>query len=74
MNQLKEILLSYVTAMNPTDEQKEVAEQRLSTCMSCDKWVQGTIRDYCSVCGCTTSAKVFSPKGQQACPENKWEV
>lgn len=72
MNKLQEILVSYATSFNPTPEQKEVAEKRLAICMACDKWVQGTIRDYCSVCGCTTSAKVFSPKGADACPENRW--
>jgi glycosyltransferase involved in cell wall biosynthesis len=72
MNKIQEILVSYATSFNPTPEQKEVAEKRLAICMACDKWVQGTIRDYCSVCGCTTSAKVFSPKGADACPESKW--
>lgn len=74
MNKIKEIILSYATAINPTDEQKEVAEERLAVCMDCDKWVQGSIRDYCSACGCTTSAKVFSPRGAEACPENKWHI
>lgn len=29
MNKLKEIVLSYATKLNPTEEQKEIAEQRL---------------------------------------------
>jgi len=66
MNKVKEILLSYMTAMNPTEEQKEVAEKRLEICATCEFWVQTSIRDYCSKCGCTTSAKVFSPVGSSA--------
>lgn len=74
MNKIKEILLSYITAVNPTEEQKEIAEKRLEICAGCEFWVQGTVRDYCSKCGCTTSAKVFSPVGADACPEKKWTI
>lgn len=74
MNKLKEIVLSYATKLNPTEEQKEIAEQRLEICMKCEFWVQSNIRDYCGKCGCTTSAKVFSPKGADACPEKKWTI
>ena len=74
MNKVKEILLSYMTAMNPTEEQKEVAEKRLEICANCEFWVQSPIRDYCNKCGCTTSAKVFSPVGADACPEKKWTI
>jgi hypothetical protein len=74
MNKVKEILLSYMTAMNPTEEQKEVAEKRLEICATCEFWVQTSIRNYCSKCGCTTSAKVFSPVGSSACPEKKWTI
>ena len=74
MNKVKEILLSYMTAMNPTQEQKEIAEKRLEICADCEFWVQSTMRDYCNKCGCTTSAKVFSPVGADACPEKKWII
>jgi hypothetical protein len=74
MNQLKEILLSYIATINPTEEQKEIAEKRLETCMNCEFWVQSDLRDYCSKCGCTTKAKVFTPRGADACPEKKWPI
>jgi hypothetical protein len=74
MNKIKEILISYATAFNPTEEQKEVAEKRLEICMGCEFWVQSIIRDYCAKCSCTTSAKVFSPVGSEACPEKKWTI
>jgi hypothetical protein len=74
MNKIQEILESYITKYTATDEQKEIAEKRLEICAGCEFWVQSTIRDYCSKCGCTTSAKVFSPKGTDACPEKKWTI
>ena len=74
MNKIKEIIISYATALNPTQEQKEIAEKRLEVCAGCEFWVQSPIRIYCSKCGCTTSAKVFSPKGAGACPQKKWPI
>jgi len=74
MNKVKEILISYITAINPTQEQKEIAEKRLEVCMGCESWVQSPIRDYCGKCGCNTSAKVFSPVGASACPEKLWPM
>lgn len=73
IDKIKEIIKSYATKANPTEEQKSIAEMRLKTCMECDKWVDAMI-SYCSECGCATSGKVFSPKGIQACPLNKWEI
>ena len=63
-----------MTAMNPTEEQKEVAEKRLEICAACEFWVQGAVRDYCNKCGCNTSGKIFSPVGADACPEKKWTI
>ena len=74
MNKVKEILRSYIAKANPTEEQKEVAEKRLEICAGCEHWVQSPIRDYCGKCGCTTSAKVFSPVGADACPMGKWTI
>jgi hypothetical protein len=74
MNKIKEILISYATAFNPTEEQKIIAEQRLGICANCEFWVQSTIRDYCGKCGCNTSGKIFSPVGAEACPEKKWTI
>ena len=72
---IKEIVTAWAIAVNPTEEQKEVAEQRLQTCMGCESWAKSAVGiEYCSICGCLTKAKVFSPKGIQACPLNKWTV
>ena len=72
MNKIKEIILSYATYLNPSEDQKIIAEKRLTICSDCEHWVQSQIRDYCDVCGCTTGVKVFSPKGTEACPKSKW--
>lgn len=74
MNKVKEILLSYIAKANPTEEQKEVAEKRLEICAGCEHWVQSAVRDYCGICKCTTSAKVFSPVGADACPKKMWPI
>jgi len=74
MNKIKEIILAYAIKFNPTEEQKEIAEKRLETCASCEFWVQGAVRDYCDICKCTTSGKVFSPAGSSGCPEKRWPI
>ena len=74
MNKIKEILIAYANKRNPTDEQKKIAEERLVICMGCEHWRQSAIMDYCNKCGCDTSAKVFTPRGADACPEKKWTI
>jgi len=75
MNKIKEIVQSYARMINPTEEQKRVAEERLRVCTGCEFWAQNPAGiHYCKRCGCATKAKVFSPKGLNACPEGKWEI
>lgn len=75
MNKIKEIVLAWAFKMNPSQEQKEVAEERLKTCMGCEYWRESAVGiEYCSKCGCSTRAKVFSPVGASACPLNKWTI
>lgn len=72
MKKLEEILRSYAIKFNPTDDQKFIAKERLSTCIECEYWVQSKVLDYCGKCKCATSGKVFSPIGGRACPMGKW--
>lgn len=72
MNKIQEILTSYLTKYTATEEQRELASKRLEVCTACEHWKHSAIRDYCDLCGCTTSGKVFSPKGAEACPMKKW--
>jgi hypothetical protein len=73
ISKIKEIIQSYAAAMNPTPEQKYIAEIRLHTCMNCEFWKSDPI-EHCSICGCATKGKVFTPKGQEACPKGKWTI
>ena len=71
MNKLKEIFKSWNIALNPNEEQVELATKRLEICNSCEYKVDTLGINQCSVCGCALKTKVFSPiKG--ACPEGKW--
>lgn len=72
MNKIKEIILSYAAAINPTEEQKEVAEKRLAICMDCEEWASDALIPHCKVCGCATKGKVFTPVGSGGCPKGKW--
>lgn len=75
LSQVKEIIKSYATMLNPTEEQKIWAEKRLKTCMGCMQWKENAMGvAYCGKCGCATAAKVFSPKGVEACPLGKWTI
>ena len=72
MNKIKEIILSYATAMNPTEEQKQIAEKRLEVCFSCEH-IRNT-PERCGLCGCILRGKVFTPNGSSSCPSNKWTI
>ena len=75
MNKIQEIVQSYARMVNPTEEQKRLAEIRLLSCMTCDQFAENQLGiKYCKKCGCATKAKVFSPRGMQACPLDKWIV
>jgi hypothetical protein len=75
IDKIKEIVTSYARMVNPTEEQKEVAEERLKTCMTCEFWAENAAGiEYCKRCGCATKAKIFTPRGLEACPEKKWTI
>jgi len=74
---LLEIAVAWKRAANPTPEQQQVAEHRLSICDACEhKQFRTITRNFvCGSCGCPLSKKVYSPKpGPQACPEAKWPI
>lgn len=73
---LTEIAIAWHRANNPTSEQKEIAEYRISVCDPCEhKAFKQLIKTYvCGACGCPISKKIYSPKpGPQACPKSKWD-
>ena len=75
MNKLKEIAIAWYRAAAPTPEQKKIADHRLEICNSCEQATQAKMGFfYCAACGCPLEKKIFSPKGPEACPRQKWEV
>jgi hypothetical protein len=81
-SKVKEIAIAYATAINPTDEEKAVAEIRLETCITsgadggyCEELAENKLGLlYCKKCGCATKGKIYSPKGSEACPLGKWTI
>ncbi len=73
---IKEIMVAWHRARNPTPEQKEIAEYRASVCDTCEykQFKTVVMTHICGACGCPISKKVYSPKpGSVACPKEKWE-
>lgn len=71
MNQIEEIIKSWAISFNPTDEQRELAANRLSICHSCEHIKKELLADRCGMCGCLLKGKVFSPK-ERACPDGRF--
>jgi uncharacterized paraquat-inducible protein A len=77
MLKLVEIAKAWITAANPTDEQKEIAEKRISICNECEfsRYNKALDFHYCGECGCPLSKKIFTHiPGPEACPKAKWTV
>ena len=74
MNKLVEIGKAWITAANPSPEQKLIAEHRLAVCDGCEHKTHQDIMNfwYCNACGCPLNKKVFSPM-KDSCPKQKWE-
>jgi len=73
---LLEIAVAWHRARKPTEQQQQVAEARLQVCDGCEyKNFRMLTRSYiCDACGCPLSKKVYSPRGPEACPKNKWHI
>lgn len=70
MNKVEEIFTSWRIAIDPNQEQKELASERIKICDECEFKKTFPII-HCGECGCALKGKIFSPvKG--ACPKNKW--
>lgn len=73
---IREIIVAWHRAANPTPEQKEIAEYRASVCEMCEfKEFKTLVRAHvCGACGCFISKKIYSPApGPEACPKSKWD-
>ena len=66
---------AWITAANPTKEQKELAEARWNICFQCDEFRakrELTGEPYCNNCGCPLKKKIFS-RIHNECPLQKWK-
>ena len=75
IKKFKEIAQAWITAANPTAEEKFKAAYRMSICNGCEYRKQNTIIldvYYCGKCGCPLQKKIFA-QDKNSCPANKWE-
>jgi hypothetical protein len=75
MLKLVEIAKAWIAAANPTPEQQQIANYRISICDNCPaKKELSQFNTYvCGLCGCPLDKKIFSPlPGEQACPDKRW--
>jgi hypothetical protein len=73
MNKLTEIAISWWRAENPTKEQSDLAQKRLTICMGCDSRKESVVFTYvCGECGCPIGKKIFTPK-TGTCDLHKWD-
>ena len=82
---VKEIVVSWAIAANPSEEQKVVAQIRLHICngdivdangemQRCNYLGDSLGIPYCKKCLCPMKAKVFTPRELGGCPLYKWTV
>lgn len=77
MLDLKDIVTSWATALNPTNEQKILAEKRYEICLGCEYYGKKrpvTGDEYCKKCLCPIQKKIFSQKLRDTCPLGKWKL
>jgi hypothetical protein len=75
LSKFLEIATSWARALNPSEEQQKIAEQRIAACNDCPFRKYNDIGNYyyCGKCGCPLSGKIYSPV-EKSCPDNRWEV
>jgi len=75
LSKFLEITKSWITAINPSDEQQRIADQRIAVCNECPFRKYNDVGDfyYCGKCGCPLKSKIYSPV-EKSCPEGRWEV
>ena len=76
MNKISEIVGAWVISINPSPEQKELAEKRYEICLGCEYYGKKravTGDEYCKKCLCPIQKKVYTQKKNDTCPLNKWD-
>lgn len=74
MNKIKEIVQAWMVSLNPTDEQKSLAERRYEICVGCEERHNNVLGiESCKLCGCPLSKKIFTQAFNDTCPLKKWD-
>jgi len=76
MNKIKEIITAWAASLNPTHEQKILAEKRYEICLKCEHYGEEravTGDEYCKACFCPIQKKVYTQKINDTCPHQKWD-
>jgi rRNA maturation endonuclease Nob1 len=68
-----EIAKAWAISMNPTPQQKEIANTRIEICNSCEHNKCIAVH-FCDMCGCPLQKKIYSTGGPEGCPGSKWTV
>jgi hypothetical protein len=66
---------AWITAKNPTTEQRDLAEARWNICIQCPEFREErdvTGDPYCNECGCPLKKKIFTKEFNE-CPLKKWK-
>jgi hypothetical protein len=74
-NKIVTIADAWITARNPTAEQKKLAEARWNICVQCVEFREHrpvTAEPYCFDCKCPLNKKIFTNKFNE-CPQEKWK-
>lgn len=74
MNKVTEIVTAWAVSFNPSEEQKQLANNRYQVCLDCDKRKKKLGIEICDKCGCPLSKKIFTQQFNQSCPLNKWNT
>ena len=78
----KEVITAWVTRLNPSERQKELADKRHAICATCPSRKEGILKQewshYCEKCGCPLAGKIFTQSTYLteggSCPLGKWEA
>lgn len=74
MDNLITIFKTWVISFNPTDEQQNVANERIKECNGCEKNTYLKLFDtyVCNACNCPIS-KIIFVEDKNKCKLNKWK-
>lgn len=68
---LKQIIEAWAISFNPSQKQKEMADDRLKICAECPSRKKLLGVDMCEECGCPLTKKIFT-NTPNPCPLEKW--